>query len=304
MAGDQRVRRERQEDEDQEQRGRGIRHRRPPHCAADHRLGWAGMRAERSTVVLVMGPGGGAGPGNGSCPCSRTVACGRSRRPAERGGRPAEPPDLSADAAAVARVLDDTSGTFVVCGHSYGAWSSPSRRQDRPTSSIVSLCAFMPDAGESLFTLTAGLRRGSTCSRTAGRFPISRTPRRSATRTAARRRARTRSRSAPAGDGALHRAGHHRRLAHDPVDLHRLHRRPVAPIAVQREVFALRAREVVELGSSHQPFFSQPERVAKVAAGGAHSTWFGVAEPGSRVSGCDPRDDSGRSSRSTGGASR
>ena len=107
---------------------------------------------------------------------------------------PAEPPDLSADAAAVTRVLDDTGGTFVVCGHSYGGMVitvAAAGRSD--VVELVYLCAFMPDAVSRCSRSRAGLRRGSTCSRTAGHFRISRTPRRSATRTATRRRARARS---------------------------------------------------------------------------------------------------------------
>jgi hypothetical protein len=34
------------------------------------------------------------------------------------------------------------------------------------------------------------------------------------------------------------------------------------PVGLQRDVFAPRAGEVVELASSHAPFFSQPKRVA------------------------------------------
>ena len=41
------------------------------------------------------------------------------------------------------------------------------------------------------------------------------------------------------------------------------------PVDVQRNVFAQRAGEVVELASSHAPFFSQPARVAELLADAA-----------------------------------
>jgi hypothetical protein len=38
------------------------------------------------------------------------------------------------------------------------------------------------------------------------------------------------------------------------------------PVELQRNVFAPRAGEVVELEASHSPFFSQPDDVAEILA--------------------------------------
>ena len=72
----------------------------------------------------------------------------------------AEPDDdcsLAADAAAVTRALDAVGGRSVVCGHSYGGMvitRACAGRSD--VSRLVYLCAFMPDAGDSLFAITGG----------------------------------------------------------------------------------------------------------------------------------------------------
>ena len=73
------------------------------------------------------------------------------------GAEPADECSLAADAAAVVRVLDGGGGPFLVCGHSYGGMvvtQATAGRSD--VTRLVYLCAFMPDAGDSLFTITGG----------------------------------------------------------------------------------------------------------------------------------------------------
>ena len=70
---------------------------------------------------------------------------------------PADPPGLADDAAAVAAAIDAADGEVVLCGHSYGGMvitAAAAGRSD--VARLVYLCAFMPDVGESLFSLTGG----------------------------------------------------------------------------------------------------------------------------------------------------
>src|SRR3972149_6788679 len=83
------------------------------------------MGAERSTVVLVHGAWGGSW-------CWGRV----------------EP---------LLEQLGGGAGPFLVCGHSYGGMvvtQATAGRSD--VARLVYLCAFMPDAGDSLFTITGG----------------------------------------------------------------------------------------------------------------------------------------------------
>ena len=154
------------------------------------------MSAEQSTVILVHGAWGGSWCWERVVPLleERGVRAIAVDLPS-MGADPADPPDLSADAAAVAGVLDETGGTFVLCGHSYGGMVvtvAAAGRSD--VGQLVYLCAFMPDVGESLFALTGGglapwidvLEDGRTI-RTSCIVP------RSVMRTATKRRARVRS---------------------------------------------------------------------------------------------------------------
>jgi len=66
--------------------------------------------------------------------------------------------DLSGDADAVAQVLDTVDGPSLVCAHSYGGMVITVAAAGRTdVSRLVYLCAFMPDAGESLVQLTGGV---------------------------------------------------------------------------------------------------------------------------------------------------
>lgn len=224
---------------------------------------------ERSTVALVHGAWGGSWCWERVVPLleERGVRSLIVDLPSV-GADPAEPPDLSADAAAVGRALDAARGPFVVCGHSYGGMVVTVAAAGRPdVAQLVYLCAFMPDVGESLFTLTGGpapwidlLEDGRTlpnlehavATRYADCDP----------ETAASGVARLRPQvTAPFTETVP--AAAWREI---PATYVICTEDRALPVELQREMFAPRASDVVELSSGHAPFFSQPERVAALLA--------------------------------------
>jgi pimeloyl-ACP methyl ester carboxylesterase len=227
------------------------------------------MSEEQPTVVLVHGAWGGSWCWERVVPLldDRGVRALAVDLPSV-GADAAARIDLSADAAAVARVLDETGGTFVLCGHSYGGMVVTVAAAGRPdVVELVYLCAFMPDAGESLLALTGGpapwievLEDGRTIPDREHRATVSYADCDEETRTCAIARLRP---QVPAPFA-------------EPVAVAAWRATPSTyvvctedeslPVEVQREVFAPRAGEVVELVSSHSPFFSQPERVADLMA--------------------------------------
>jgi pimeloyl-ACP methyl ester carboxylesterase len=181
---------------------------------------------------------------------------------------PDDPSALSGDAAAVSRLLDEASGPFLVCGHSYGGMvvtRATAGRKD--VARLVYLCAFMPDAGESLLSLTGGpapwIREQADgrmlpdlalaaetfygdCAPEIQRASIERLrPMPPATFAEAVPQAAWREIASTyivcTGDMAI-------------------------PLGWQRDIFAPRAEEVVELEASHSPFLSQPAVVAELLA--------------------------------------
>lgn len=59
--------------------------------------------------------------------------------------------DLSEDAAAIRALIASTDGPLILCGHSYGGMViSLAAASDARVARLVYLCAFMPDAGQSL----------------------------------------------------------------------------------------------------------------------------------------------------------
>lgn len=181
---------------------------------------------------------------------------------------PAHPAGLAADAAEVGRVLDGADGPFVLCGHSYGGMvitRAAAGRSD--VVRLVYVCAFMPDEGESLFMLTGGPAPWITLLEDGRTLPDPEHAARTScadcdpeTRAAAIARRRPQV-TAPFGE---------------PVPVAAWRGIPSTyvvctedeslPVEVQRDVFAPRAQEVVELVSSHAPFFSRPEELAGVLA--------------------------------------
>jgi pimeloyl-ACP methyl ester carboxylesterase len=184
------------------------------------------------------------------------------------GADAADPPDLTADAAAVILALDDTDGPSVLCGHSYGGMVitvAAAGRSD--VVELVYLCAFMPDAGESLFLLTGGpapwielLEDGRTRTDPVRAAAVGYADCDEETRASAVARLRPQV-TAPFTETVSTAA-----WREIPATYVVCSEDQSLPVDVQRDVFAPRARAVVELASSHAPFFSQPERVAELLA--------------------------------------
>jgi pimeloyl-ACP methyl ester carboxylesterase len=221
--------------------------------------------ARASTVVLVHGAWGGSWIWERVVPLleRRGIAAVTVDLPSV-GGDPADPPGLLDDAAAVAAVLDAHVGPFVVCGHSYGGMVVTVASAGRTdVARLVYLCAFMPDIGESLFTLTGGaapwidvLADGRTLPDLARMAAVGYADCDDETRTAAIARLRPQV-TAPFTE-VVAAAGWHELPATYVVCTEDAS----LPVDLQRGVFAPRAETTVELVSSHAPYFSRPDEVA------------------------------------------
>jgi pimeloyl-ACP methyl ester carboxylesterase len=180
-----------------------------------------------------------------------------------------DPADLSTDARAVAAALDAIDGPKLLCGHSYGGMvvtAAAAGRSD--VVRLVYLCAFMPDVGESLFTLTGGraapwidiLDDGRSIPNTDYTRAHGYADSDEATREAAI--ARLRPQVTAPFTGAIEVAA----WRSIPSTYVVCSEDASLPPEVQRDVFGARADEVVELVASHQPYFSQPAVVAGLLA--------------------------------------
>jgi pimeloyl-ACP methyl ester carboxylesterase len=175
---------------------------------------------------------------------------------------------LTADAAAVTRVLDGSGGPFVVCGHSYGGMvitHACAGRSD--VSRLVYLCAFMPDAGESLFAITGGaspwirvLDDGRTLPDLERAARVGYLDCDAETRTSAIARLR------PQPPAPFREAVPTAAWSEIPATYVVCTEDQSLPVELQREVFAPRANDVVEIASGHAVFFSQPRQVAELLA--------------------------------------
>jgi pimeloyl-ACP methyl ester carboxylesterase len=185
------------------------------------------------------------------------------------GAEPGDAADLSGDAAAVRALLDEIEGPILLVGHSYGGMVvTQAAAGHTAVRRLVYLCAFMPDEGESLFQLTGGepapwirllddgralpdleqapaVFYGDCDEETAARATAAIRPMAAAPFVEPVAAAAWREIDATyvvcAQDGAL-------------------------PPELQREVFAPRAAEVVELDRSHSPFLSDPRTLADLLA--------------------------------------
>ena len=228
------------------------------------------MSAQPSTVVLVHGAW------HGSWVWERVVplleARGLSVRTVDLpsvGAAPGAEADLAGDAAVVSAVLDSVDGPALLCGHSYGGMVisvAASGRSD--VSRLVYLCAFMPDAGESLVALTGG-EPAPWIQLLDGRLTLP-DPAQSADvfyadcdeETAREAVARIKPMAgAPFGQPVARPAWHGIPSTYVVCTLDR-----AIPPELQRDVFAPRADEVIELEASHSPFSSQPGAVAALLA--------------------------------------
>jgi pimeloyl-ACP methyl ester carboxylesterase len=222
----------------------------------------------KTTIVLVHGAW------HGSWCWQRVVPLLEKRGLAVRtmdlpsvGARPGADTDLSADAATVEAVLERVPGPVVLCGHSYGGMVI-SRVASQNVARLVYLCAFMPLEGESLVSIGGG-RNAPWIQELDGGLMLPDPSQSEAlfysdcdaeTRRWAKSQLRSQS-LATVHEPVLHPAW--RTIASTYVvcaDDRAL------PPDLQRNVFAPRATETVELQASHSPFLSQPDRVADVLA--------------------------------------
>jgi pimeloyl-ACP methyl ester carboxylesterase len=230
------------------------------------------MAAERSTVVLVHGAWGGSWCWERVVPLLEarglrvaTVDLPSVGAPAGAAG------SLAGDAAAVVELLDALDGPFLVCGHSYGGMvvtHATAGRDD--VRRLVYLCAFMPDAGESLYGLTGGpspwidvLEGGRTLPDLAHVAAVGYADSDPETRAGAIARLRP---QVPTPFSEPVPAAAWRDIPSTYVVC--TEDRSIS-VGMQREVFVPRAEDVVELVASHQPYYSMPARVAELLAGRA-----------------------------------
>jgi pimeloyl-ACP methyl ester carboxylesterase len=178
--------------------------------------------------------------------------------------------DLRTDAQAVADVLDSLDGPKVLCGHSYGGMvvtAAAAGRDD--VVRLVYLCAFMPDAGESLFALTGGapapwieiLADGRSIPNADHVRAHGYSDTDEATREAAIARLRPQVTAPFRGEievAAWRSIPSTYVVCSEDASL---------PPELQRTVFGPRADEVVELAAGHHAYYSQASSVAALLAG-------------------------------------
>jgi len=226
----------------------------------------AGLSGPSNSVVLVHGAWGGSWSWERVVPLleasgRRVVAVDLPSIDAD----PADPPGLYDDAAAVAAAIDDVGGPVVLCGHSYGGMVITAAAAGRSNvARLVYLCAFQPDAGESLFSLTGNapapwirlLDDGRTIPDRDYSLCTGYADCDEETRVACIDRLRpqvARPFTDPIERAAWREIPSTYVVCTEDASL---------PPSVQRDVFAPRATSSVELAASHAPMHSRPEWVA------------------------------------------
>ena len=181
--------------------------------------------------------------------------------------------DLSADAAAVEAVIASVAGPVVLCGHSYGGMVISRVSAERVTR-LVYLCAFMPLEGESLVSIGGG-RHAPWIQALDGGLTL---PDPTQTQTVfygdcdARTVAWAKSQIRPQSGAPFDEPVPHPAWRHIPSTYVVCAKDMALPAEVQRNVFAPRATEMIELQASHSPFLSQPDAVADLLATRAAET--------------------------------
>ena len=227
------------------------------------------MSIQQSTVVLVHGGW------HGSWCWAKVVPLlagrGLSVRTIDLPSIDADPDDrsaLSGDAAAVTGLLDEIQEPALLCGHSYGGMvitQAAAGRQD--VARLVYLCAFMPDVGESLLSITS-VRAPWIVVREDGRWLPD--PEQAAATFYADCDAETQrtsiARLRPMPTAPVEEPVSSAPWRDIPSTYVVCTQDMAIPVEWQRERFAPRAHDVVELRASHSPFFSQPLAVADLLA--------------------------------------
>jgi pimeloyl-ACP methyl ester carboxylesterase len=175
--------------------------------------------------------------------------------------------DLSADAAAVEAVIAGVAGPVVLCGHSYGGMVISRVSAERVTR-LIYICAFMSLEGESLVSIGGGrhapwiqmLDGGLTLPDPAQTQSIFYGDCDASTVEWAKSQLRPQS-GAPFDEPVPHPA-----WRHIPSTYVVCANDMALPPEVQRNVFAPRATETLELQAGHSPFLSQPDAVAALLA--------------------------------------
>jgi pimeloyl-ACP methyl ester carboxylesterase len=177
---------------------------------------------------------------------------------------------LSADASAVRAVMDAVAGPVVLCGHSYGGMViSLAASGRRRASRLTYLCAFMPEAGQSLLACGEGiptpwiraLDDGMTLPHLTRAADVFYADCDSATVRWAVSRLRPQPAAAyaePVPDPAWREI---------PSTYIVCNEDRAIPAELQRSLFAPRAQQVLELAASHSPFLSQPAALAELLEG-------------------------------------
>lgn len=191
------------------------------------------------------------------------------------GARPGAGTDLSADAAALEAVIESVAGPVVLCGHSYGGMVISHAASKRVTR-LVYLCAFMPLEGESLVGMRGG-RHMPWVQMLEGGLTLP-DPERTATvfysdcdaPTVEWAKSQIRPQSGAPFDEPVPRPAWRTTPSTYVVCVNDM----ALPAEVQRNVFALRATETIELQASHSPFLSQPDAVADLLAARASESRY------------------------------
>jgi pimeloyl-ACP methyl ester carboxylesterase len=179
------------------------------------------------------------------------------------GARPGAGTDLSADAAALETVIESVAGPVVLCGHSYGGMVISHAASKRVTR-LVYLCAFMPLEGESLVGMRGG-RHMPWVQMLEGGLTLP-DPERTATvfysdcdaPTVEWAQSQIRPQSGAPFDEPVPRPA----WRNTPSTYVICANDRALPADVQRNVFAPRATETIELQAGHSPFLSHPDGVA------------------------------------------
>ncbi len=181
------------------------------------------------------------------------------------GAKPGQRVDLSADAAAVKAVLDDVPGPVLLCGHSYGGMViSLAAVGQANVTRLFYLCAFMPDSGESLLSIGGGknapwidvLDGGLTLPDPKQSAELFYGDCDAATRDWATRQLR------PQSDAAFGERVPRPAWKDIPSTYIVCTKDSALPPKMQRDLFAPRATNVVEIEASHSPFVSKPAELA------------------------------------------
>ena len=175
-----------------------------------------------------------------------------------------QPPGLAEDAAAVRAALADL-GPVILCGHSYGGMVISAAGHLPQVRRLVYLCAFMPEAGESVESILAADRRAGYWMRRRGPWTVpdpARAPAVFYGDCEAAVQAWAGARLRPQSTRAFGESLEEPAWKHQPSTYVVCARDGVIQPAIQRGRLAPRAGEVVELDSAHAPFLSRPVEVA------------------------------------------